>query len=303
MRRNRFRDTRIRALKVLVVGITGFLGSHLGAHLRTLGHQVEGWARRDPAPDTCDRHVAVDLRDPGALAGLRGPWDAAVLLAGHSVPGADWNETMTSENVTIARHTLDHLAASSPGARALVVSSAHVYAPGPGRRREEDPLAPGGGYGRSKLAIEGEAAARRERLDVQVVRPFNQIGPGLPSGLVARDLLDRLRAREGPLVMGGSDSLRDFLDVRDGVRGLSALLEVDAPSGSVWNLCSGRGVRIAELARTFLEVLGQEREVRFSEDEPTELVGDPSRLAAATGFAPEHGLSSSLVRLAEEDHG
>ena len=282
---------------MLIIGSSGFVGAHLGAHLRALGHQVEGWGRRPTDGGASDHYVALDLLDRTALAAHRGPWDAAVMLAGHSVPMADWTVDMTLENLRMCADALEHLAQAAPGIRVLVASSAHVYAPGPGRRREDEPLRPQTLYGLSKHLCEDWARFRAGELDVQVVRLFNQLGPGLPAGLVARDLLGRLREGAGPIEMVGADSVRDFMDVRDGVRALAALLRVQAPAGSVWNLCSGRGVRIESLARILMEQLGQERELRFSGRADKELVGDPARLQEATGWKPQHSLVESLASL------
>jgi len=132
---------------------------------------------------------------------------------------------------------------------------------------------------------------------------FNQLGPGMPAGLVVPDLLDSLREGIGPIEMRGANSVRDFMDVRDGARGLAALLEVDAPAGSVWNLCTGEGVTIEHLARILMARLDQDRPLSFAGGEVTELVGDPSRLRAATGWAPEYDLEDSLTTLAEAAGG
>lgn len=290
-------------MRVLIFGSTGFLGRHLAAHLDSLGHQVHGCGRRPEGPPGCERYSVVDLLERASLGELEGPWDAAVVLAGHSVPGASWSDELVLENVAMAASALAHVAARAPAARVLVASSAHVYAAGPGRRREDEAPAPAGPYGLSKQLVENWARHLSDTLDVHIVRPFNHIGTGLPPGLVASDLLQRVQAGLGPITMSGADSVRDFLDVRDGVRALAALLEVDAPSGSTWNLGSGRGVRISELARACLDVLGQEREVRFKKEGGDELVADPTKLELATGFTPEHDLAASLRNVLEAPFG
>ena len=291
---------REHGLRVLVIGSSGFLGTHLASHLQSLGHGVEGWGRRLGDPGSADDYHRVDLLDDSALESREGPWDAAVLLAGHSVPGG-FTQELAQENQRMWTNALDHLARVSPGLRVLVASSAHVYAPGPGRRLEGEPLQPQGLYGLCKQRCEDVAQSHAGRLDVQVVRLFNQIGPGLPAGLVVPDLLVRLRAGGGVLEMRGANSVRDFLDVRDGVRALAELLTVRAPTGSVWNLCSGQGTSIEHLARTLVEQLGMDRDLEFASADVTELVGDPGRLREATGWAPGYSLAQSLASVIEAD--
>lgn len=291
---------RKHGLRVLIIGSSGFIGTHLAAHLQSLGHGVEGWGRRLRDPGSVDDYHSVDLLSGSTLEGREGPWGAAVLLAGHSVPGG-FTQALALENQRMWTNALDHLARVSPGLRVLVASSAHVYDLGPGRRLEDEPLQPQGLYGLSKERCEDVAQSHADRLDVQVVRLFNQLGPGLPAGLVVPDLLVRLRTSGGVLAMRGANSVRDFLDVRDGVRALAELLTVRAPIGSVWNLCSGQGYSIERLARTLVEQLGMDRDLEFASADVTRLVGDPGRLREATGWAPEYSLAESLASVIEAD--
>ena len=104
--------------------------------------------------------------------------------------------------------------------------------------------------------------------------------------------------------MDGLDSLRDFIDVRDVINAYVAVLEEDSPSQRVFNVCSGQGHRISELARIVMESLGIRRELRFldqpnSTDDIPMLVGDPARLRRL-GWAPRHGLQESLQAMVEE---
>jgi nucleoside-diphosphate-sugar epimerase len=285
-------------LRALIVGSSGFIGQALKRHLLAQGSALEGWSRSAERVDevSYDRyeHHSIDALDPATLEGRRGSWDVAFQLAGYSVPGDGFTAREVVDNLRMTAHVLDHLARIQPGLRVIVMSSAQVYAPGPGRRREDEPLAPRSAYGLSKELCEVWAQARARDLDVVVVRAFNQIGPGMPSGLVVPDLLAALQRGSGPVPMRGADSTRDFLDVRDGVDALARLSQVDAPSGSVFNLCRGEGRRISELAAGLMACLGLQRELRFAADPPPPLVGDPHKLARAIGWSPRYALEDSL---------
>lgn len=262
------------------------------------GHALEAWSRSaSPAPVGAGEryeHHAIDALDPASFDARRGHWDAAFQLAGYSVPGDGFTQREILDNLRMTAHVLDHLARVQPGLRVVVMSSAQVYAPGPGRRREDEPLAPHSAYGLSKHLCEVWSRARARELDIIVVRAFNQIGPGMPPGLVVPDLLAALRRGTGPVQMRGADSTRDFLDVRDGVEALARLAELDAPSGSVFNLCRGEGLRISELAFGLMRRLDVRREVRFAPGSPPPLVGDPDKLARAIGWSPRYALEDSL---------
>src|SRR6185503_18818814 len=169
-------------MRVLVLGSTGFLGRHVVEDLAARGVQVDSWSRAASGPAGAASHKRIDLLKPDTFAAERGPWNGAVLLAGHAVPGIDFTAQMAQENVTIAENALAHVAKHSPGTRVVVMSSSHVYgnAGGTSQVTEDREIVPAGEYGMAKLKIEQLAAARSPALDVAVVRSFHLIGPRMP---------------------------------------------------------------------------------------------------------------------------
>lgn len=286
-------------MKVLIVGGSGFVGRALTSRLAEAGHEVEVWDRIAQTEGPAHRSRAVDLLGTEALpAPEEAAWDAAFHLAAFSVPGMAWNQDLVLANLRMTARTFDHLAQVAPGCRAIFASSAFVYAPSPDRLRETDPLGSPHPYALSKHLGETWALSHRKRLEVFIVRPFNQIGPGMPAGLLVPDLLERIRSGEPVIRMRGRDDVRDFLDWRDAMEAYLSLLEVNAPSGSIWNLCSGRPTPVSHLVRALLEAHGLDRPVSFGDPGVETLVGDPSRLQAATGWAPVRSLQDTAAAIA-----
>jgi nucleoside-diphosphate-sugar epimerase len=288
-------------LRVLVIGSSGFIGRALTRHLLAAGHAVEAWSRGSEPPRARCTHRAIDLLEPRTFESARGPWDGAVHLAAHSVPGAAFTSATVLENLAMAAHALDHLARVQPGLRVIFMSSSHVYGTGPSgsseRKREDDALDPVSAYGLSKELCEAWARAKRAALSIVVVRAFHQIGAGMPAGLLIPDLLSALSSGRGTVVMRGPDSVRDFLDVRDGVVALERLLRADVRSGDVFNLCSGEGTSVASLARGLMQRLGIERELHFQSGSPPPLVGDPAKLSRAIDWSPRYALADTLSEI------
>jgi nucleoside-diphosphate-sugar epimerase len=288
-------------VNVLVIGSSGFLGRSLVAKLVDEGHELEAWSRRgEPASRERLRSRRVDLLAPGALPDPEGrPWEVAYHLAAHAVPRASFDRGLVLENLSMTARALDHLAARAPGCRAIVASSGLVYAPAASPRREDDPVAPRDPYTLSKLLCETWALSRCEALDVRIVRAFNQIGPGMPAGLLVPDLLERIGTGEDPLAMRGRDDGKDFLDLRDAVDAWAALAKADAPSGSVFNLCSGRETKVSALVAAILRGIGISREVRFADPRVEVAVGDPGKLRHATGWSPRRTLEETVQAILE----
>ncbi len=286
-------------MRVLVVGASGFIGSYLVKHLAGLGHEVEGWGRRPEDPGQLHRYRSLDLTDPHTFRGMEGRWDAAYLLSAHAVPGLSWNGEMVLENLGIVGRFLEFIRSSTPECRVIIASSALVYGPSETRLTELHPRQPRSFYALSKVMAEDWGAYAAHSLDIQIARIFNQVGASMPKGLLAMDALERIQSTSESLAFHGSDSIRDYMDVRDGADALSCLMEVKASSGSIWNICSGEGHSVSQLATYLMDHLGTHKPIQFKQAAPDTLVGDGSKLQIATGWRPRHSLGEALAQLAE----
>ena len=159
-------------------------------------------------------------------------------------------------------------------------------------------------YGESKVAAEAIAWAvhREHGLSVICTRAFNHTGPGQAStflvpGLAARIVAAEREARD-EIVLGNGEPVRDFSDVRDVVRAYALLIERGTP-GEAYNVCSGRGVRVGDVAAAL--VARATRRLLITTDDalvrPVDvpvLVGDPAKLVTDTGWTPELTLDDTL---------
>lgn len=289
-------------MKVLVVGGSGFIGRALTSGLLAADHEVELWDRVVPEERPGLHCQALDLLTTESLPVPNSvPWDAAYHLAALSVPGMAWTQESILANVRMTARVFDHLALVAPGCRAIFASSAFVYLPSPESLRESDPLGSTHPYALSKQLGETWALSHRDQLQVYLVRPFNLLGPAMAPGLLVPDLLKRIRQGENPIVMTGRDDLRDFLDWRDAVEAYLRLLTVDAQSGAIWNLCSGRPTHVSELIHLLMQAQGLDHPVLFSDPNVERMVGDPSRLQKATGWAPKYTLEETARAIARLD--
>lgn len=295
---------------MLLLGASGFAGEHLRQALSRGRRSVATSSRGagDGAP-------ACDLLDPEAVAAcIEAVRPAAIVnAAGSASVARSWEHPaeVFAVNATGVLNLLEAVARHAPEAHLLCLSSAAVYGE-PGSERmplgEEAPAAPVSPYGAGKLAMEELCGqyARSRGLEIAVVRAFNLVGPGQPafsaaSGL-ARQIAAAERAGEGrvELALGNPGAARDTTDVRDAARALSEISRRRLTG--TYNLCSGRAPTVAELAQalagdTPLEVSTRVDPALARPSDPPLLLGDPSRLGAATGFAPEIPLDRSLADL------
>jgi GDP-4-dehydro-6-deoxy-D-mannose reductase len=312
-------------VRALVTGAAGFAGQWLCRELLHSGWDV--WGTRfdgDVPPGALDAESSDavhwwrgDLRAPTAAheAIDAAKPDAVFHLAGIAhLPSADADPAGTLDvNVIVAWRLLhvlrDRRAAGTLDPVAVVVGSGEQY----GRHDPRDlPLTeaaaqlPMGVYAASKAAQEVLAleAHRTGGVRVIAVRPFNHTGPGQTPNFVIPALVRRavaLRGTSKPLVMGNTDTIRDFSHVEDVVRGYVVLAERGVP-GEAYNIASGVGTDMASLARRILALAGVEAKLQTDPtlvrpvDVPV-LVGSAAKIRAATGWAPRHSLDSILEEL------
>ena len=302
---------------MLVTGADGFVGRHLVRRLLREGHLVAAAVRRG-SPSVAEWQgsavttIPFELTDADSIASaLEFAPEAVVHLAAvasnkeaWSDPGQAW-VVNAAGTARLAEGLARRKAAGFGDAVLLVVSSGEVYGAGePVPRVETDPARPQSPYAASKLG--GEVAAlevwRRAGLRVIVARPFTHTGPGQPTRFVLPAFVERLRkARAGDLgevPTGNLEPVRDLLDVRDVVEAYVVLLR-KGRAGEVYNISRGEGQSVGEVFHRLAALIGVDAEPRpdpelaRARDLPY-LVGDSSKLRAATGWAPAISLDAML---------
>ena len=140
----------------------------------------------------------------------------------------------------------------------------------------------------------GLACARQSDLPLVVLRPFGIYGEGEgPHKLIPQMIRALLTGKPVKLTPGGQ--IRDYIHVTDFIAALELAAEVDLPAGRVYNVCSGEGITLRQLAEALRRVaekpvtdLFEFGKLKYRKDEVMSLVGDPSRYRQATGLQPRN---------------
>jgi GDP-4-dehydro-6-deoxy-D-mannose reductase len=297
-------------VRALVTGASGFVGGYLLAALRGSGAEVLACGgARDKGEffplDLCDVdavRAAIDLARPDVIFHL---------AAQTFVPDSLTSPMATYEvNVlgcaALTQAVRDYSATGARAPRILFTSSAEVY----GRRepqefplREHLDLRPANPYAASKAAAEAIllAEARCFRMDVVVARAFNHIGPGQSDRFVVASMaaqLARAARDKTPLLVGNLEASRDFTDVRDVVEAYVRLAS-SGERGEVYNVCSGRAVKIREVLGELIRIAHVPVEVREDPERMRPLdtplfVGSNEKIRQLTGWEADVPLRRSL---------
>lgn len=289
-------------MKATVTGAGGFVGPYLVDHLREQGDDVTEMDLFGP--------VEVDVTDADSVLDAMGAAAPEVVyhLAALSHVGQSWSSPGKSFRVN-AEGSLHVLRAcvELKVPRVVMILSSEVYgnaAPEHLPLNETAPLRPVTPYGASKVAADFLAlqAHLADNLSVVRVRPFGHTGPGQSDQFVVPALAARIARAEhegaDSIPVGSLTAVRDLSDVRDVVRAYRLLAEL-GESGEVYNVCSGRGVSIQEIADL---LLAQATRPISLETDPTlvravdapRMIGDNTRLRDTTGWEPEFSLGQTL---------
>ncbi|MGB5733827.1 MAG: UDP-glucose 4-epimerase GalE [Thiohalocapsa sp.] len=321
-------------MRVLVTGGAGYIGSHTCVELLAAGHDVVVIDNLANSKETALERVQeiasrplafvkADLRDRKALDSLfrEYAFDAVIHFAGLKAVGEsaeiplDYYDNNVSGTLSLCR------AMGDAGVKTLVFSSsATVYGdPASVPIREDFPLSATNAYGRTKLFVE-EILRDLQRSDagwqVALLRYFNPVGAhasgrigedpnGIPNNLmpfVAQVAI----GKQPELKVFGDDydtpdgtGVRDYIHVVDLARGHLAALGrlLERPGVVTYNLGTGQGYSVLEMARAFEQASGRPvpyRVVARRAGDIARCYADPSLARAELGWQAERGIDDMV---------
>lgn len=139
-----------------------------------------------------------------------------------------------------------------------------------------------------------------------VARITNPYGPGQPAGRTAYGVINRLIhlaiTNRALTIYGEGLQLRDYVHVDDTVDALLAMAASDRADGRAYNVGSGEGTRLVDLATTVIEIAGGGRVEHVAwpalaeQVETGDFVADVSRIREELGWQPRISLRDGLER-------
>jgi nucleoside-diphosphate-sugar epimerase len=257
------------AMRILVTGLSGFIGSSLGPLLESLGHEVRGAGRE-----------AGTLRE--AFRGC----EAVVHLANVAHASADERLLWRVNVEGTARAAA--LAAGEGVRRFVYLSSVKAHAPSDR-------------YGEAKLAA--EQALRNAGLETVILRPPLVYGPRVRANFLA---LMRAIAQGWPLPLASIENRRSLIYVGNLCDAIVHCLQAPAAAKRTFAVSDGPAVSTPALCRAIGEALGRPaRLFRFppgwlrSERLTGSLEVDDAAIRAELGWRPPFSFEEGLRATAE----
>lgn len=303
-------------MRILITGISGFVGPHLVRHIASTAPEAEVWGlvwAADPAQAPSSiQQIEGDLTDISSVKAALDEVRPEIIfhLAAASSVASSWDHPgrFLEVNAVGTVNLLEVLRTLGLDARVVVSSSAEVYGAVPTEQQpitEDSPLEPLSPYAASKAAQDLLTAQYYHGYGMPTVRLrlFHHTGPGRPTQFVASSFAHQIaRIEKGldppRLAVGNLEAIRDFTDVRDVTRAYWLAATRGIP-GDAYNVCSSRRTSIRRVLDMLLAHSEVEVEVEVDPDRLRAadipcLVGDHSRFSDTTGWQPEIPLVQTL---------
>lgn len=310
--------------KIMITGITGFVGSHLADYILSLGDEnleIHGTRRwRSPVEnieriiDKVELHNCELLDSKSALEVINAVRpDIIFHLAAQSYVMASFNAPVNTieTNVCGTVNLLEAVRYSKTDPIIHICSSSEVYGQ-VGKDevpiKESQPFRPASPYAVSKVGEDMIAFQYFLSYGIKTIRTrmFTHTGPRRGEVFAASSFARQIaRIEEGlqepVLHVGNLDSIRTFADVRDTVRAYWLLVN-KCPAGEVYNIGGNTPKTVGEVVDMLLVMTNKKIKVKIEPcllrpSDVTLQIPDCSKFKKATGWEPAIPLKTTLKDL------
>lgn len=303
-------------LKVLVTGVSGYIGSHIALGLIQSGHEVIGI---DTAPSSNDflNFFLIDIRYTDAVIELvkNANIDVIVNLAAKKSVKESFDEPL--EYFEVNTHAIERIVARLEGTRVHKVihaSSAAIYGNQQSVYADEsmtpNPLSP---YAESKILSENVLKywGAQNQISIYSLRFFNVLGSSTSKlrdnsvGSLLPGILNEIRHGRPAIVFGNKyptldgSCVRDFVHVLDVTRTVTELCNrsESRPSSIILNIGSGQGHTVIEVINEVFNSLSLRTNYIIEAPRPGDIpaiIADINYAKSAIDYRPSYNLRDMI---------
>jgi len=267
---------QLEGKRVLITGGAGFIGSHIcerlvrdGVDVTVFDNFSTGKMENLRAVKNKITIIKGDIRDFKAVSDAIRGHDIVIHEAfPYGVATRSLKKQFIEEGAlgtfNILRASVEHNVQKVIYASTVAVYGIQKYIP-LDEDHPKDPFLP---YGATKYVGELYCStfAKVYDLDTVSLRYFNVYGPRYAtfdhSAIV--HFLERVLENKPPLIYGDGNQMRDYTYIDDIVDGTLLAAKKEKIFGDVFNLGSGQGIRIIDLAKKIIEISGKKLEPVFA---------------------------------------
>lgn len=259
-------DKFFKGKKILITGISGFVGSHLAERLKKLGAEVYGISKSMKSKNI----LKADILDYERLNKFIKDREIETCfhLAAESLveTGQEDPYNTFKTNIEGALNVLES-ARKNKVEKIIVASTVHVYGNNMLPYLEEYTPRPSRPYETSKTCVDliAQSYANSFNLPVLVPRFVNIYGPGdLHFGRLIPKTMEFVLFNESPKIWG-RDVIRDYLFIDDAIDAYLCLAQAPLPLPSdnrIFNFGSGKRISVKALIKKIVTLSGKKLRIK-----------------------------------------
>lgn len=295
--------------KILVTGLTGHIGLELfktlterkyaiTALLRHHSEATLAWLQKYSIPFIiCD---LANQQEVAAHAKTLAQFTQVLHCAGYvpKTAAEDHEEKSREGNLTATMNIVQCLAKNT---HFIFLSTCEVYGfPDQIPISEDCFLQPKSNYSISKMEAEKylQSYCAKKEITLTILRLTNIYGPGEKIERAIPNFIKAILRGKKPVIYGDGTDIRDLLYLSDAIEYIIAALE--KRKEGIFNIASGKGISIKELAEKMITLSGKKIEIEFQPrvKPRVDFIFDIHKAEQDLGYTPqitiEHGLQKEM---------
>ena len=287
--------------RIVITGISGFIGSVLAKHLSMSGYYIVGIDRHKPSSmdkEYIDEFYNVDIKsklpDIDDIFGV-------VHLAGRTGVRESNAEFFSylNDNVYGTKNLLDTCVTKWKPLRCIITSSSSVYGD---TDFPENPKSP---YALTKYYVEKlvEMYKILGLIDDRytIIRPFTVYGPSSKprKNMVIYKFIESALTNKPLEIYGGGLQSRDFTYVNDICEAIKRLLETENKYFDSYDLGTASSYSLFDVAGIISKILKKDLKIIFKPEDPLDVkktIANVGNLWETTGYIPETRLEDGIKK-------
>lgn len=284
--------------KILVTGITGSIGQYIVEPLKELGFDIYGIGTRNISPKDFN-YINLNINDHEKLKNvfydikpeylIHLAWD---LSKGYFHSNANFD--MLTSSINILKYFKDN-----NGKKAIYIGTYVEYSFDNIPAKEYDRLNPTTIYAKCKNYLReiAELYCKSNNIDFCWARVFNTYGENDNNTRLFPYIVNSLKNDE-KVSINYSQLEKDYIYAGDIAKILSLI--INSNISGIINICSGKGLKLKDLAMMIAEKLGKVNLLELKElstNEPLKTIGDNSRIVNELKFTNYTDINKIIDKL------